>query len=187
MEQPQKPQPGSRPSHRGLPQRLRRQALVQDEALSHSTQRAQPARQAQALAWATACAKIAHDNRARDILLLDLRQSTPLVDFFVIATANSRRQARAIASEIDATMKTHGEAKLGIEGAEEGTWVLLDYGDFVVHLFADDVRQFYALEDIWGDAPHLDWGGPAPGSPAPEPVPEAPDDDDPPVPDPSDH
>ena len=98
-------------------------------------------------------ARIADDNRAKDILLLDLRQATPLIDFFVIASANSRRQAYAIASEIDQELKKLGEAKLGMEGAEEGRWILVDYGDFVVHIFSEDARTYYALEEIWGDAP----------------------------------
>ena len=72
-----------------------------------------------ALEHARACARIADDNRGKDILLLDLRKATPLVDFFVIVTATSRRQSNAIASEIDQEMKKLGEAKLGLEGSEE--------------------------------------------------------------------
>ena len=106
-------------------------------------------------------ARIADDNRAKDILLLDLREATPLLDFFVIASASSRRQAYAIASEIDQEMKKIGEAKLGMEGAEEGRWILIDYGDFVVHVFSEDARTYYALEEIWGDAPRVDWRDPA--------------------------
>src|SRR5207253_2079136 len=101
--------------------------------------------------------QIADDNRGRDILLLNLQHVTPLVDFFVIVSAASRRQAQAIASDVDARMKSIGERKLGIEGAEEGRWVLIDYGDFVVHIFSEEAREYYALEDIWGDAPRLDW------------------------------
>ena len=102
-------------------------------------------------------ARIADDNRARNILLLDLREATPLVDFFVIATATSRRQSHAIAGEIDQEMKQLDEYKLGIEGSEEGRWILIDYGDFVVHIFSGEARAYYALEEIWGDAPRLDW------------------------------
>ncbi len=57
-------------------------------------------------------------------------------------------------------MKKRGEAKLGIEGSEEGRWTLIDYGDFVVHVFSPEDRAYYALEDIWGDAPHLEWQEP---------------------------
>ena len=108
------------------------------------------------------CARIADDNRGKDILLLDLRKTTPIVDFFVIVTATSRRQGNAIASEIDQAMKKLGEAKLGLEGSEEGRWILIDYGDFVVHIFSPEDRAYYALEEIWGDAPQLDLNEVAP-------------------------
>ena len=91
-------------------------------------------------------------------------KATPLVDFFVIVTAASRRQSNAIASEIDQEMKKLGEAKLGLEGSEEGRWILIDYGDFVVHIFSPEDRAYYALEEIWGDAPQLDWQDAEPGT-----------------------
>jgi ribosome-associated protein len=122
--------------------------------------RSSPERLARALEHARICARIADDNRGRDIHLLDLRKATPLVDYFVIVTAASRRQSHAIASEIDHEMKQRGEYKLGIEGSEEGRWILIDYGDFVVHVLSQDARAYYALEDIWGDAPQLEWQEP---------------------------
>ncbi len=79
----------------------------------------------------------------------------------MIVTAASRRQSNAIAIEVDQEMKKRGEAKLGIEGSEENRWTLIDYGDFVVHIFSPEDRAYYALEDIWGDAPHLDWQEPS--------------------------
>jgi ribosome-associated protein len=129
----------------------------QDVVPHHAASRRDPHRAALALDRAQVCARIADDNRAKDILVLDLRQTTPLVDFFVIATAASRRQSNAIASEIDQAMKKLGEAKLGLEGSEEGRWTLIDYGDFVVHIFSAEYRAYYALEEIWGDAPQLAW------------------------------
>ena len=125
---------------------------MQDVVPHHAVERREPRRAAVALERARACARIADDNRVRDILLLDLRQTTPLVDFFVIVTAGTRRQSNAIASEIDQTMKKLGEFKLGLEGSEEGRWILIDYGDFVVHIFSPEYRIYYALEEIWGDA-----------------------------------
>jgi ribosome-associated protein len=130
---------------------------AQDDIPHHAVDRRVPDRVNQALEHARLAARIADDNRAKEILLLDLRQATPLLDFFVIATANSRRQSHAIASEIDAEMKKLGEHKLGLEGSEEGRWILIDYGDFVVHLFSAEGRAYYGLEDIWGDAPRLEW------------------------------
>ncbi|WP_231749223.1 ribosome silencing factor [Tautonia plasticadhaerens] len=149
---------------------------VQDESVPEAVTRSSPERQAKALELARFAARIAEENRARDIELLDLRQSTPLFDYFVVITAPSRRQANAIISEIDHEMKQRQEQKLGIEGSEEGRWTLIDYGDFVVHVFSDEARDFYAIEDIWGDATRLDWRAEtAPDSiPAPDPAP-APD------------
>ena len=129
---------------------------VQDDHPTKAVDRRDPNRVNQALENARFAARIADDNRAKDILLLDLRQATPLLDFFVIATANSRRQSHAIASEIDAEMKKRGEHKLGLEGSEEGRWILIDYGDFVVHIFSAEGRAYYALEEIWGDAPRVE-------------------------------
>ena len=135
--------------------------LPQDDVAHTAAGRATPDRVDRALEQAKLAARIADDNRAKDILLLDLRQATPLIDFFVIASANSRRQAYAIASEIDQEMKKLGEAKLGMEGAEEGRWILVDYGDFVVHIFSEDARGYYSLEEIWGDALRVEWRDPA--------------------------
>ncbi len=147
-----------------LPPRSRRKSpppLPQDEVAHTAASRLIPERLAKALERAKVSARIADDNRGKEILLLDLRAATPLIDFFVIASANSRRQAYAIASEIDQEMKKLGEAKLGMEGAEEGRWILVDYGDFVIHVFSEDARSYYALEEIWGDAPRVDWRDPA--------------------------
>jgi ribosome-associated protein len=137
----------------------------QDDVPHHATERREPSRAGVALEHARICARIADDNRGKDILLLDLRKATPIVDFFVIITAVSRRLSHAIASEIDQEMKKLGEAKLGLEESEEGRWTLIDYGDFVVHIFSADDRAYYALEDIWGDAPQLNWQEPASDSP----------------------
>jgi ribosome-associated protein len=141
------------------PRRFRAGAAkaLQDVVPHHAIDRRAPLRSAVALERARVCARIADENRGKDILVLDLRNSTPLVDFFVIITAVSRRQSRAVASEIDQAMKKLGEAKLGLEGSEEGRWTLIDYGDFVVHIFSPEYRAYYALEEIWGDAPHLEW------------------------------
>jgi ribosome-associated protein len=146
---------------RGLPKRLRGTREMQDPVSPTAASRTHPGRLDAALERAKVCARIAADNRAKDILLLDLRGVTSLVDYFVIASASSRRQAASIGYEIDADMKKLGEKKLGIEGAEEGRWTLIDYGDFVVHVFSDEARAFYGLEDIWGDAPRLEWHDPS--------------------------
>ncbi|WZO97011.1 ribosome silencing factor [Isosphaeraceae bacterium EP7] len=154
-----KPVNSDRPSN-GIPTRTLRK-IDQDDVPHHAVARSSPTRLAKALELSKACARIADDNRAKDILVLDLRPGSPLVDFFVIATATSRRSASAIAVEVDIEMKKIGEKKLGMEGSEEGRWTLIDYGDFVVHLFSEDARSYYALEDIWNDAPRIDWQDPS--------------------------
>jgi len=139
----------------------RRERDAQDPSPSSAVARTTPERLVRALEHARVCARIADDNRGKEILLLDLRMATPLVDYFVIITASSRRLSNAIAEEIDKEMKRRGDFKLGLEGSEEGRWTLIDYGDFVVHIFSAEARAYYLLEDIWGDAPHLDWQDPA--------------------------
>ncbi len=103
------------------------------------------------------CARVAADNKARDILVLDMRGVTALYDFFVLASGSSRRQIHTLAEEIDAALHAEGEQRLSIEGYEASKWVVQDYGDIVVHIFDPDAREYYALEELWADAPRLDW------------------------------
>ena len=154
------PETPAEPSTDVRRRRARREILPQDDVPHSAVARSTPERLARALIDAQSCARIGDDNRGKDILLLDLRKATSLVDYFVIITATSRRQSHAIAEEIDQDMKRRGELKLGMEGSEEGRWVLIDYGDFVVHVFSTEARDFYALEEIWGDADRLDWQDP---------------------------
>jgi ribosome-associated protein len=106
---------------------------------------------------AVLCARVAEDHKARDIVVLDMRGITPLYDFFVIATGISRRQIHTLAEEIDASMRAQGESRRSIEGYEASKWVVQDYGDLVVHVFDPDTRRYYGMEDLWADAPRLDW------------------------------
>ena len=110
-----------------------------------------------ALDRACLCARVAADNQGRDVVVLDMRGITPLYDFFVIATGQSRRQIHTQAEEIDAAMQAEGESRIGIEGYEASKWVVQDYGDVVVHVFDADSREYYALEDLWADAARVDW------------------------------
>ena len=110
-----------------------------------------------ALERACLSARVAADNKARDVLVLDLRGITPLYDFFVLATGSSRRQIHTIAEEIDAALRGAGDRRLAIEGYQASKWVVQDYGDIVVHVFDDDTRAYYALEELWADAPRVDW------------------------------
>ena len=96
-------------------------------------------------------AKIIAENKGSEIKILDLRKITSAFDFFVIATGASRRQLHAISDEIDDCFeKELGDKRRCIEGYQESRWIVLDYGDVVVHLFEPEKREFYALEDLWG-------------------------------------
>ncbi len=109
------------------------------------------------LQLALTAARVAEENRGRDLIVLDMRSLTSIFDFFVIATGSSRRQMHAIGDEIDRTLqKTLGDRRLGIEGYVEGRWILLDYGDVVIHLFDQESRDFYALEHLWCGAQRIE-------------------------------
>lgn len=90
-----------------------------------------------------------------DTRLLDVSTLVSYTDLFVILTGRSDRHVLAIADEIEARMKAAGVLPLGVEGRKSGTWVLLDYGSVVVHIFEKGTRQFYDLERLWVDAPSL--------------------------------
>lgn len=105
------------------------------------------------LQLALAAARTADENRGQDIAVLDMRSITPVFDYFVIATGNSRRQLHAISEEIDRCLEQEmGDKRMGIEGYSESRWILLDYGTVVIHLFDEETREFYALEQFWGSA-----------------------------------
>jgi len=103
------------------------------------------------------CARIAADNKGRDILILDMRGITALYDFFILISASSRRQVHTITEEIDAALAREGDRRLSIEGYESSKWVVQDYGDVVVHVFDTATREYYALEDLWADAQRVEW------------------------------
>jgi ribosome-associated protein len=109
------------------------------------------------LEQAVLCARVGEENKAKDVLILDMRGITPLYDFFVLLTGSSRRQIHTIAEEIDAALRSQGERRLSIQGYQSGRWVVQDYGDIVVHVFDPQAREYYALEELWADAPRLDW------------------------------
>lgn len=106
---------------------------------------------------ACVAAKTAADNKGQDILVLDMRSCTPLYDYFVISTGTSRRQLHTLAEETDAALRAEGDTRLGIEGYQASKWIVQDYGDIVVHVFDPDTRDYYKLEELWSDAPRVDW------------------------------
>ncbi len=102
---------------------------------------------------ALTAARVAAEARGTDVKILDLRAITPVFDYFVIATGTSRRQIHAMADEIEKVVKAElHDKRRGSEGYEEGRWIVVDYGDVVVHLFDAESREYWDLEHLWEDA-----------------------------------
>ncbi len=102
------------------------------------------------------------DRKADDVVALDLRTSDAFTDFFIVCTGHNRRQVQAIADAVEAALKAKKLRPTHVEGYERGEWVLLDYFDFVVHVFSPTSRAFYGLERLWGNAEPLALPAPAP-------------------------
>ena len=100
-------------------------------------------------------AELALDRKAENVVALDLRGVSSATDFFVMATGNSDIQVRAIAEYVLEELSARGMKPLNVEGMDRARWVLLDFVDFVVHVFHPQTREFYQLELLWGDAPTL--------------------------------
>ena len=94
----------------------------------------------------------AQDKKAVDLVLLDLRKTSAFTDFFVICTGTNVRQVQAIADAVEGTLARRGVKPALVEGYERGEWVLVDYFDFLCHIFTPATRDFYGLERLWGDA-----------------------------------
>jgi ribosome-associated protein len=99
----------------------------------------------------------AEDKQARDIRVLDLREITSFADYFVICTGANTRQIQTIADEIEQRLKKLGERPISIEGYDVAEWVLMDYGDYLIHIFSEKTRQYYDLERLWRDAKIVEW------------------------------
>lgn len=100
-------------------------------------------------------AELAKQKLAEDIVILDMRKMSSVTDFFVIASASSTKRCQAIADNIDSGLSEKQERFSKIEGYREGVWVLVDSYDVVAHIFYGEVRNFYNLEGLWGDAPRI--------------------------------
>lgn len=108
--------------------------------------------------------ELALERKARDVVVLDLTAISSATDYFVLATGGSDVQVKAIAEHVLEELKKAGERPEHVEGLRGGRWVLLDYVDFVVHVFHPKARDFYQLETLWGDAPRLDMSDEEPAS-----------------------
>lgn len=109
-----------------------------------------------AIALAIAAADGADDVKATDLSLLDVSELLAIVDLFLVVTASSDRQLKAVADRIEERLRERDRKPLRREGSPAAGWVLLDYGDLVCHLFLPEQRQLYALERLWADVPRLD-------------------------------
>src|SRR6266478_431954 len=98
----------------------------------------------------------AADKKALDLTVLDLRDIASFTDFFLIATGTNRRQVQAISDEVVEQLKRKGTRAARVEGFQTAEWILIDYGDFVVHIFEDKARRFYDLERLWREAKRID-------------------------------
>ena len=108
--------------------------------------------------WAAVAARAADDKQGTDIVVLEVGPVLAITDAFVITSGTNSRQVRTIAEEVELQVKrVGGPAPLRVEGLDDLRWVLLDYGDFVVHVFLQEVREFYDLERLWSDAMPIDW------------------------------
>jgi ribosome-associated protein len=94
----------------------------------------------------------AEDKQAKNLQVLDLRDVTSFADYFIICSGSNSRQIQAISDEIESRLKKLGEYPNSIEGYENAEWVLLDYGDYLVHVFSEKARLYYDLERLWRDA-----------------------------------
>lgn len=107
--------------------------------------------------WAVIAAQAASDKRATDIVAIDVAELLVVTDYFVICTGNTDIQVKAIADEVEERLRVEGGIKpIGREGLPEAKWVLLDFGDLVIHVFQPDERDFYRLEKLWSDAGRLE-------------------------------
>lgn len=106
---------------------------------------------------ARVAAAAADDKKATDIAVIDLTEYSDVCDYFVIATGSNNRQVDAVVDEIEERVAAAcGEHPFSIEGREERTWILMDYGSVVVHVFTPEAREYYRLEKLWKSAPTLD-------------------------------
>lgn len=106
---------------------------------------------------ALAAARVAAENRGTDLTVLDMSKCAAWVDYFLIVTGTSRRQLHAMSEAIDHKLEDDlGDKRMNIDGYDESKWIVLDYGTVVIHLFDEETRLFYSLENLWADADRVD-------------------------------
>jgi len=104
---------------------------------------------------AISCALFALDKKALNVKILEIKRLSSIADYLVLASGTSDKQTQAIAESVKTGLKQFGKA-LDVEGLREGNWVVIDYGDVIVHVFRDEMRRYYNLDELWNAAPHLE-------------------------------
>lgn len=107
-------------------------------------------------------ADVLAEKNAADVVLLSVGETMGITEVFVIATGRSRPHIQSLAEDLKRRLGERERHRLGTEGLDAAEWVLLDYGDFVVHIFSPEHRIYYGLERLWGDAPRVEWSPPVP-------------------------
>ena len=103
-------------------------------------------------------AEAAGDKLGHDVVIFDVGDILSITHYFVVASANNTRQVKAIVEEVELAVKVfEGASPIGTEGLNDASWVLLDYGDVVIHVFLDETRQFYDLDRLWSDVPRMEF------------------------------
>ncbi|BAV33055.1 ribosome-associated protein IOJAP [Sulfuricaulis limicola] len=98
------------------------------------------------------------DAKARDVTVLDVRKISDFTDYMVIATGTSNRHVQSTADRVAEALRSHGVRAVGVEGGKIGDWVLIDFGDVIVHVMREEIRDFYNLEKLWSDAKRVEAG-----------------------------
>ena len=101
------------------------------------------------------CAAFALDKKALDVKILEIKKISSIADYLVLASGRSDRQVQAIADSVKTELKPF-DKPIDLEGFDEGRWVVIDYGDIIVHVFQEEIRRIYNLDELWGRAPQLD-------------------------------
>jgi ribosome-associated protein len=106
---------------------------------------------------AIALARVAADTRCTNVVVLDVSHVSPVTDYFIIGTGSSPRQMRTVADDCAEAAGQHGYDKLSMAGQEGNSWICIDFVDAVLHIFSDEARQFYDLDNLWADARPVEW------------------------------
>lgn len=101
------------------------------------------------------CAEFAHEKNAQDLVVLDVKEQSAFTNYFIICSGGSTRQVQAVAENVELMMKGRGQRARGSEGMKNGRWVLLDYDDVIIHVFHEEDRAFYDLENLWQNCPRI--------------------------------